>query len=274
MTTARDLLGHMPSERIVIVTGDDLGLAHATNVAVSDALSAGDLDGASLLVPAPWSREAIVRYHGEAVGVQLALTAEHALYRWGPITAAPSLHGGDGGFPTTVDDLLNHADVDDVRRELRAQIERAILWGFDISYLCCHHDGALLRPEYFDVVLGLAVDFQLPLRLAALPEDRLGFPARQLATDEGVFSPDAVVHLGPADDVAAVVEGLSAGLTEIVMRPGAESRELTALATDAPARVLDTRRLSDGALDAALGRSGILRTTYRALRTAQRQALS
>ena len=81
MTTARDLLGRMPSERIVIVTGDDLGLAHATNVAVSDALSAGDLDGASLLVPAPWSREAIVRYHGEAVGVQLALTAEHALYR-------------------------------------------------------------------------------------------------------------------------------------------------------------------------------------------------
>ncbi len=52
-----------------------------------------------LMVPCPWAREASSRYRGEDVGVHLTLNAEYELYRWGPITHAPSLLGGDGGFP-------------------------------------------------------------------------------------------------------------------------------------------------------------------------------
>ena len=46
---------------------------------------------ASLMVPAPWARHAAAGYGGEDVGVHLTLNAEHELYRWGPITHAPSL---------------------------------------------------------------------------------------------------------------------------------------------------------------------------------------
>ena len=67
--------------------------------------------------------------------MHLTLNAEHDRYRWGPITHAPSLLDGDGGFPRTIDDLWEHADLDEVRRECRAQIERAILWGFDVTHL-------------------------------------------------------------------------------------------------------------------------------------------
>ena len=103
-----------------------------------DALRDGVATSASLMVPAPWAREAAARYRGEDVGVHLTLNAEHDLYRWGPITHAPSLLDGDGGFPRTVDDLWDHADLDEVRRECRAQIERAIVWGFDVSHLDSH----------------------------------------------------------------------------------------------------------------------------------------
>jgi len=48
---------------------------------------------------------------------------------------------------------LDHADLDEVRREARAQIERAILWGFDVSHLDTAHSTMLLRPEFFDVYL-------------------------------------------------------------------------------------------------------------------------
>ena len=101
------------------------------------------------MVPCPWARDAAAQYRGEDVGVHLTLNAEYDLYRWGPITHAPSLLGGDGGFPRTIEDVWDHADIDEVRKELRAQVERAILWGFDISHLDSHMGTLQLKPEFF-----------------------------------------------------------------------------------------------------------------------------
>ena len=107
------------------------------------------------------------------------VNAEFDLYRWGPITHAPSLLDGDGGFPRTVEDVWDHADLDEVRRECRAQIERAILWGFDVSHLDAHMGTMQIKSEFFDVYLDLAVEFRLPLRLSgADTEGLIGFPFR------------------------------------------------------------------------------------------------
>ncbi len=119
------------------------------------------------------------RYRGEDVGVHLTLNAEYALYRWGPITHAPSLLDGDGGFPRTIEDVWDHADLDEVRRECRAQVERAILWGFDVSHLDAHMGTLQIRPEFFDVYLDMAVEFGLPLRMVSAAIERyVGFPVR------------------------------------------------------------------------------------------------
>ncbi len=126
MTSLAEALGFAPDARVLILNADDLGLSHAANVGSYEALRSGLVTSASLMVPCPWAREAASRYRGEDVGVHLTLNAEHERYRWGPITQAPSLLDGDGGFPRTVDDLWDHADLDEVRRELRAQVERAI----------------------------------------------------------------------------------------------------------------------------------------------------
>ena len=166
MTTLAERLGHAPDAKLLIITCDDLGLTHASNVAGYDALRTGVATSASLMVPCPWARDAASRYRGEDVGVHLTLNAELETYRWGPITHAPSLLDGDGGFPRTLEDSWDHADVDEVRRECRAQIERAIVWGFDVSHLNSHLGALVARPEFFDVYLELAVDFALPLRMA------------------------------------------------------------------------------------------------------------
>ena len=116
--TLAERLGYAADARLLIVNCDDLGSSHAANVGSYEALRDGLATSASLMVPCPWAREAAARYRGEDVGVHLTLNAEYDLYRWGPITQAPSLHDGDGGFPRTVEDLWDHADLDEVRREL------------------------------------------------------------------------------------------------------------------------------------------------------------
>ncbi|KRO46390.1 MAG: hypothetical protein ABR56_05610 [Acidimicrobium sp. BACL27 MAG-120823-bin4] len=104
-------LGHSPHARLVILSCDDLGAFHAANVGVYEAINKGVATCASLMVPAPWSRDAINRYNGEDIGVHLTLNAEHANYRWGSITNSASLSSGEGGFPRTIDDLWEHADL-------------------------------------------------------------------------------------------------------------------------------------------------------------------
>jgi hypothetical protein len=46
------------------------------------------------MVPAPWARHAVLNQRGEDIGVHLTMNSEHDLYRWGPITHAPSLLSG------------------------------------------------------------------------------------------------------------------------------------------------------------------------------------
>jgi chitin disaccharide deacetylase len=277
VTTLAERLGHRPDDRLLIVSCDDLGSCHAANVGVYEALRGGVATSAGLMVPCPWARDAAFRYRGEDVGVHLTLNAEHDAYRWGPITQSPSLLDGDGGFPRTVGDLWDHADLDEVRRELRAQVERAILWGFDVSHLDCHLGVLQMRPEFFDVYLDLAVEFALPMRLSgASSEARIGFPFRRLAAEEGVLYPDQFVRArghGTRRIIERLLLDLRPGVTEVHVRPAVDTPELRALDPMWANRVDDHDLVTtDRSLRALLDRAGVVLVGYRELRDAQRAA--
>lgn len=271
MATLAERLGYQADARLLILHADGLGLCHATNVGVYEALRRGLATSASLMVPCPWARDAVADYRGEDVGVHLTVNADLDRYRWGPITHAPSLLDGDGGFPRTVADLWDHADPDEVRRECRAQIERAILWGFDVSHLDAHLGAVQDRPELFDIYLELAVDFRLPIRLSdAAVEASVGFPFRQLAAEAGVVFPD---HLLPSHPIGArrrllaVLDDLPPGVTEAPLHPAVATPELQAATDDWAARVDDHALLTeDPALRAAIERAGVQLIGYRPLR--------
>jgi predicted glycoside hydrolase/deacetylase ChbG (UPF0249 family) len=209
------------------------------------------------------------------VGVHLTLNSQWDEYRWGPITHAPSLVDGDGGFPRTIAEVFDHADLDEVRRECRTQIERAILWGFDVSHLDAHLGTLQLRPEFFDVYLELAVEFRLPVRLTGPETERaIGFPFRRLAAEEGVLSPDWFVH-APGVSVRHTLErtlfDLRPGVTEVRSVPAVDSDELRAAAPDWPTRVDDHALLTrDQSVRTMAARAGVTFLGYRELRDLQR----
>jgi predicted glycoside hydrolase/deacetylase ChbG (UPF0249 family) len=274
-TSLAQRLGYAPDDRLLIINCDDLGSCHAANIGTYEALRDGVATSATLMVPCPWARDAASRYRGEDVGVHLTLNAEHERYRWGPITHGPSLLDGDGGFPRTVSDVWDHADLDEVRRELRAQVERAILWGFDVSHLDSHMGTLQLRPEFFDVYLDLAVDFGLPLRLSGASSERaIGFPFRRLAAEEGVVFPDHFVPVrgvGSRRTIERVITELRPGVTEVYVHPATDTPELRALCDDWPARVDDHDLVAnDRSVRSLLDRAGVVRIGYRPLRDLQR----
>jgi chitin disaccharide deacetylase len=273
--TLAERLGHRPDDRLVILSCDDLGSCHGANVGVFRALREGAATCASLMVPAPWAGFAAAdAAPTDDLGVHLTLNAEHEYYRWGPITHAPSLQSGEGGFPRTLADLWEHADHAEVLRELRAQIERALAWGIDVTHLAPHLTAITLRPEFFDVYLELAVEFALPIRLpSTVSAEQAGFPFRQLAADEGIVFPDHFDHdwrAGSADRVHAAIDALEPGVTEIHVQPAIDSPEVRALGAHTKGWVDDLELVLGDDLRTRLDAAGAVMVGYRALRDAMR----
>ncbi|MCZ7528687.1 MAG: polysaccharide deacetylase family protein [Acidimicrobiia bacterium] len=274
MATLAERLGYGPDAKLLIVNCDDLGSTRSANVAVYESLRDGVATSATLMVPCPWARDAAAMYRGEDVGVHLTLNAEHETYRWGPITHSPSLLDGDGGFPRTIEDVWDHADLDEVAKECRAQIERAIYWGFDVSHLDSHMGALQLRADFFDVYLGLAVEFSLPLRMASASAERVvGFPFRRLAAEEGIVFPDHLVvcPIGARRRIERVLFDLRPGVTEVYLHPGVDTDELRAATPSWPGRVEDHAFCcEDPSVPDLVERAGAVLVGYRELRDLQR----
>jgi predicted glycoside hydrolase/deacetylase ChbG (UPF0249 family) len=273
--TLASRLGHSDDARLVIISCDDLGSCHGATVGVYQAIREGLATCASIMMPAPWARYAADEYRNEDIGVHLTLNAEHPSYRWGPLTHAPSLLSGEGGFPRSVDDLWEHADSSEVLRECRAQIERAIAWGIDVTHLAPHLTSITLRPEFFDVYLELAFEFKLPIRLpSTITTEAAGFPFRQLATDEGIVFPDHFDHdwrTGSRERVFAAIADLQPGVTEIHVQPAIDTPEVRALGGVAEGWIDDLALVtSNQELRQAVADSGAILIGYRELRDAMR----
>ena len=268
-------LGHRPDAKLVIVSADRIGTTHSSTAGGYKALREGAATTGTVVMPGVWARHAAELYRGEDLGVHLTLNSELDCFRWGPITTAPSLLDGDGGFPRTLHDLWDHADLDEVRRECRAQLERAVLWGFDVTHLATHMAALQQRPEFFDVLLDLAVDFDLPIRLeGSEAEAKAGFPFRSLAVAEGVVFPDhfRVVRSSTPPSQAQQVGNLSPGVTELSLCPALDEPEIHAIDPTAEGRVADLALALSELTLRTLRDEGAVLIGYRALRSAQRRA--
>ena len=133
------------------------------------------------------------------------------------------------------------------------------------------------RPEFFDVLLDIAVETELPIRLeSGDAETTAGFPFRRLATEEGVSIPDhfRLVRGGTRAHLEAVLADLAPGVTEVAFAPALAAEEIRAIDPSAAGRFDDLAVLTDRELHARLEGLGVTLIGYRALRDAQRRALS
>lgn len=269
------LLGASGDDRLLLINGDDLGLCPAANDATLAALAAGRVTSATLVVPAQHAEDAARAGAGLPIGVHLTLNSEWPGERWRPLTAAPSLCTPDGAFHPTTRDTCDRARTDEVRAELRAQVDQALRWGIDITHLDSHMYVLQERTDFFEAYLDLAADLRVPVRVSgsALQSDH---PFRRQARERKVPCPDHLVRLhrmGSRADLMAALTDLPAGLTEFHLHPAVDGPDLRRLAADWPARVDDARLLEDPDFWAGVERAGARVVGYRDLRDAARSVM-
>ena len=280
-------LGYAPADRVVILHADDIGMCQATLPAYDNLLDAGLLSSASTMVPCAWfpATAAYCRDHPSVdMGVHLTLTSEWDAYRWGPISAGKgvaSLLDEEGYFPRGTAPIRERAQVEAVRGEMTAQIERALAAGIDATHVD-HHMGVLGEPHLLLLLAEVAQQYGLPWREWRPPTAQAADEERQMkrrdillrAAVQGQPLFDARFGLPldqPRDQLALakqIFSELPAGLSFVIAHPAIDTPELRAFALDWPSRVANYETLISRELRDFVREQGVQVIGFRALREA------
>ena len=238
--------------RSLVVNADDLGLTIGVNNGIFDAHDRGILTSASVFANAPATADAIGRARVRpslGVGVHLALVDGTPML---PPSRVPSLVEDDGRFrlswkPLIVACLRGRVALDEVERELTAQIDRIRSEGIRLTHLDAHkHVHAF--PPIFSIVARLAERFRIPvvrvpyerwsplwgddtqrrtarrqalMNAAMLPWARRDY---RTASRRGLRAPQFVgrIHTGvlSADSLEGAIRRLRPGVAELMVHPG------------------------------------------------------
>jgi predicted glycoside hydrolase/deacetylase ChbG (UPF0249 family) len=229
--TVAERLGYPANAKLLILHGDDLGVAHSVDAASLDALDRGAITSASIMMPTPWVTEvaAYARAHPNAdLGLHLTLTSEWETYRWGSVEAkdkVQSLLDSTGTFPSDVPPVVARAKVTEVELELRAQVERALALGIRPTHLDSHMGALFGSAELIATYIKVAHDYRLPF----LAPRGLPVGPNDVVLDQIVIAGPEVARDKWKQFYLDAIAGLKPGLTEMIVHLGHDDAELQAV---------------------------------------------
>ena len=236
--TIAERLGYPANSKLLILHADDLGVAHSENAASFDALLKGAVNSASIMIPTPWVTEvaAFAKAHPEVdLGLHLTLTSEWETYRWGPMAPndkVPSLLDADGTMPRSTEPVRTRAKLDEIERELRAQIDRAYALGIKPTHVDSHMGSLFNSPELIATYVKVARAYRLPFlgSLQAGPVMRQGpFNDTDVLLDAVVIADENVPRDKWKEFYLKAIADLKPGLTEMIVHLGYDDAELQAV---------------------------------------------
>ncbi len=282
-------LGFPAGTKVVILNADDFGMNHATNQGTLKAMAAGGMTSATIMVPCPWFPEAVKiakEYPQGNYGCHLTLTSEWSRYKWGPVVGwqtAPSLCDNLGYFFSDVPAVYLSAKMDEVEKEVRGQVDRALRAGIDVTHVDSHMGTLQYAPGYHELYLKIAKSFDLPCRVAgrALMKQYGGEYLVDMADEMGVLHPDELFQgqpdNDPKDEAAndawwkkRLAECEPGKVSEIFIHCGQDTPEMHATTGTALRRTADAEYFSRKETLDYIKSIGIELISYRELRELQR----
>jgi hypothetical protein len=278
-------LGYPAGSRLLIINGDDSGMCHTANVATIESMEKGLMTSSTIMVPCPWFGEMAeyARAHPEKdFGLHLCQTSEWRVYRWGPVAPraeVPGLIDPDGYFWHEVPQVYASAKPEEAYRESRAQVRKALAAGIDVTHLDSHMGTLQLHPAYLDQYLKLAVEFDLPVRMASQGTMEKGNAGAVRGTfaAQGIVFPDDFIYDDLKDEGKGVkaywmrkISELKPGVTELFIHAGMPTDELKAVTGSWRTRSEEFEVFTrDVDMRALMEREKIVRIGWRPLRELQ-----
>ncbi len=223
-----------PNAPKLIVRGDDMGFSHSANQALIKSYSQGIQTSIEVIVPSPWFPEAVTMLQQNPrtdVGLHFAITSEWDNVKWRPVSDCPSLKNADGYFYPMIyknknypgQAVMDHTyNIEDIERELRAQIVLATKYIPRLSHVSGHMNSTAFTPEVKAMAERVAKEYNLPMvdvgPNSNISVSYIGFDFKGKTTEERI------------DGFIAMLDKLEDGKTYVyVEHPGLNTEELKAI---------------------------------------------
>jgi predicted glycoside hydrolase/deacetylase ChbG (UPF0249 family) len=288
-------LGWKPSDVVVILHVDDVGMSHSSNLGAIETVEKGVATSWSVMMPCPWVPE-IAKYlkqHPDIdSGLHLTLTSEWSLYRWPPLAGKPKVPGlvdEEGCLWQNVMKVATHATADEIEAEIRAQVDRAERLGMPITHLDSHMGTLFARPDYFERFAKVGMEKGIPI-LAIGGHATYTQKENPEATGKlrewipKIWNAGLPVlddlHTGSygwkAEEKTAnfleLLKELKPGVTEILFHASIPTEDFPLITSSSPSRLADARALTDSAVKKLIQERGIILSTWKELKERRKKA--
>ena len=233
--------------KLLIIHADDAGLSHSENMATIQSLKKGIVNSYSIMDPCPWFYEMAIFAKSNPQfdnGIHLTLTCEWENYKFGPVlpvSEVPSLVDENGHFFKKRELLRKNASAEDVKKELQAQIEKAIQFGLKPTHIDSHMYSVGSHPVFFKIYKDLGAKFDLPVLINKQLMQMVGLDP-ELNIKEGDFLIDKT-YVGEfeyfragelGDYYNGVLENLTDGINLILIHPAFDDSEMKGVTINHP----------------------------------------
>lgn len=242
MTWAQKL-GYPADKIVLILHADDIGMCPEANISAKHYMENDYIQSSAVMMPCPNAQEFIEwakENPNEDVGLHLTLTSEWKTYRWPGLTSAeeaPGLLDEEGKLWHKVIQVVQNASPEEVEKEIRAQVQQALDWGYRPDHIDTHmgtlYGSHLFTEAYLKVaeeyeIPAMVLDFENPVIVEGFKE--AGYPINQEMIDiVNAYSlpkldffasaPNADTYAEKKASFQALVRSLQPGLTEIIFHP-------------------------------------------------------
>ena len=243
----QERLGYAKDAKLLILHTDDLALSHSEDSASIHLLEKLHASSGSIQVPCPWFSEMAqyaVTHPNADLGLHLTLTSEWKYYKWMPVSGkekVPSLVNSKGYFYNDLDSLGKLGKPGEVEIELRAQIERAMQAGINVTHLDAHMGCAFFNKEFLKIYLKLAREYGLPCLLNVNAfKVFYNVDITDLLTEKDVVTNNVFMAFPPNDNAqhaayyTQVLNKLPPGLNCMLIHAAFDDAEMKAITVDHP----------------------------------------
>jgi chitin disaccharide deacetylase len=303
-STYAERLGFPKGAKVVILHVDDVGMSYDSDKGAIEAMEKGVANSCSVMMPCPWVPHYVhyLKQHPKTdAGLHLTLTAEWTDYRWAPISGKPAVPGlvdSEGSLWHSVEEVVKHANADEVEREIRAQVDRAKTMGFEPTHLDSHMGTLFATPAFMERYLKIGIEYGIPVMFpgghATLIRKQMNTPADQAKMLQQVGRQLWSAGLPVLDDLynesynwkipenikllpeklrafktqkyIEALKSLQPGITMIIMHCTATTQVFQFISDSGPVRKGDLLAMTDPAFKKALEREHIILTTWRELK--------
>ena len=250
-------LGFDKTTKLLMIHADDAGLSHSENRATIKSLTQGIVNSYSMMVPCPWFYEMAVFTKNNPQydnGIHLTLTCEWESYKFGPVlplAEVPSLVNEAGYFFKSREELKENATAEDIKKELKAQIEKAYAFGLKPTHIDSHMYSVGISAEVMDIYRRLGEEYDLPILINKEILNMSGLdPLINIEEDDLVIDK---VHYGLfkhfengllQEYYSNVLDELDAGLNMILIHPAYDDDEMKGITINHPNYGSEWRQLN------------------------------